>query len=208
MFLIRLVRELAPVTSLELGTGLGISSAYQAAGLELNGRGELTTLEGARAWAEVAEQGLSSLGLAERCRVEVGPIDETLEPVLNRIAPIDYAYLDADHSEEATVKHFEAVLPHMARGGVVVLDDVAFSWDMWQAWTRITAPIGSRSGLRWTGWACSSSTRRGRRAPRPPIRDASRRWGPRPRRTTCPRTKRSRGARCSPASRWWDGCRG
>ncbi|MGH2925615.1 MAG: O-methyltransferase [Solirubrobacterales bacterium] len=139
MFLIRLVRELAPVTSLELGTGLGISSAYQAAGLELNGRGELTTLEGARAWAEVAEQGLSSLGLAERCRVEVGPIDETLEPVLNRIAPIDYAYLDADHSEEATVKHFEAVLPHMAPGGVVVLDDVAFSWDMWQAWTRITS---------------------------------------------------------------------
>ena len=57
----------------------GISSAYQAAALELNGRGELTTLEGARAWAEVAEQGLSSLGLAERCRVEVGPIDETLD---------------------------------------------------------------------------------------------------------------------------------
>jgi predicted O-methyltransferase YrrM len=138
VFLIRLVRELAPATSLELGTGLGISTAYQAAGLELNGRGELTTLEGARAWAEVAEQGLSSLGLAERCRVEVGPIDETLARVLKEIAPIDYAYLDADHSEEATVKHFDAVLPQMAPGGVVVLDDISFSWEMWHAWTKFS----------------------------------------------------------------------
>jgi predicted O-methyltransferase YrrM len=137
-FLIRLVRELAPTTSLELGTALGISSAYQAAALQLNERGTLTTLEGARAWAEVAEQGLSSLGLAERCRVEVGPIDETLARVLEEIPPIDYAFLDADHSEEATVKHFDALLPHMAPGGVLVLDDISFSWDMWHAWTKIS----------------------------------------------------------------------
>jgi len=138
MFLTRLVRELAPTTSLELGTGLGISSAYQAAALQLNERGGLTTLEGARAWAEVAEQGLSSLGLAERCRVEVGPIDETLARVLEEIPPIDYAFLDADHSEEATVKHFDALLPHMAPGGALVLDDISFSWDMWHAWTKIS----------------------------------------------------------------------
>src|SRR5688572_21226429 len=36
-FLMRLVRELAPRSCLELGTGFGLSTAYQAAALELNG---------------------------------------------------------------------------------------------------------------------------------------------------------------------------
>jgi predicted O-methyltransferase YrrM len=58
--------------------------------------------------------------------------------VLEEIPPIDYAFLDADHSEEATVKHFDALLPHMAPGGVLVLDDISFSWDMWHAWTKIS----------------------------------------------------------------------
>jgi len=138
MFLLRLVRELAPESCLELGTGVGISTAYQAAALKLNGSGTLTTLEGAQAWAAIAEQGLSALGLAERARVEVGPIDETLAEVMARVAPIDYAYLDADHTEEATVGHFEAIVPHLSEGGIVILDDISYSGEMWRAWRAIT----------------------------------------------------------------------
>jgi predicted O-methyltransferase YrrM len=137
MFLMKLIRELCPRTCLELGTALGISTAYQAAALELNGRGTLTTLEGAHAWAAVATQGLDALGLDGRTEVTVGPIDQTLEAVVERIAPIDYAYLDADHSERATVGHFEVVLPHLAPGAVVVLDDISFTAEMWQAWNTI-----------------------------------------------------------------------
>jgi predicted O-methyltransferase YrrM len=136
-FLLSLVRELAPRRCLELGTGLGTSTAYQAAALELNGSGTLTTLEGARAWAVVAEQGLSTLGLADRTTVEMGAIDETLTETLARIGPIDYAYLDADHSEQATVRHFDMILPHIAPGGVAVLDDISFSWEMWCAWNTV-----------------------------------------------------------------------
>ena len=36
------------------------------------------------------------------------------------------------------MKHFDALLPHMAPGGVLVLDDISFSWDMWHAWTKIS----------------------------------------------------------------------
>lgn len=136
-FLLRLVRELAPRRCVELGTALGISTAYQAAALELNGSGTLTTFEGARAWAAVAEEGLSTLGLADRTTVEIGAIDETLAEALARIGPVDYAFLDADHTEQATVKHFDAILPKMAPGGVAVLDDIAFSREMWRAWETI-----------------------------------------------------------------------
>lgn len=136
-FLLRLVRELAPRSSIELGTALGLSTAYQAAALELNDSGTLTTFEGAKAWAAVAEQGLRGLGLSDHASVEVGAIEQTLPPFLARSDAIDYAYLDADHTEEATVKHFDAILPHMAPGAVAVLDDIAFSTAMARAWHAI-----------------------------------------------------------------------
>ena len=123
----------------EAAKRLGISrnSAYQAAALELNGAGRLTTLEGARAWGAIAEQGLSALGLAGRAEVRLGPINDTLAGVLERIAPIDYAFLDAEHTEEATLEQFDMLLPHVSAGGVVVLDDITFSIGMWRAWNTI-----------------------------------------------------------------------
>jgi predicted O-methyltransferase YrrM len=136
-FLLRLVRELSPRHCLELGTALGISTAYQAAALQLNGSGSLTTLEGVRGWAAIAEEGLAALGLADRTTVEVGAIDETLTETLARNGPIDYAYLDADHSEEAAVRHFDMILPHFGSGGVAVLDDISFSRDMRRAWNAV-----------------------------------------------------------------------
>ena len=136
-FLLRLTRELAPRSCVELGTALGLSTAYQAAALELNSSGTLTTFDGAKAWAAVAEQGLSDLGLSGRADVEVGPIDETLPRALNRIGPVDYAYLDADHTEDSTVRHFDTILPHMAPGAVAVLDDIAFTREMSRAWHTV-----------------------------------------------------------------------
>jgi predicted O-methyltransferase YrrM len=154
-FLLRLVIELAPRSCLELGTALGLSTAYQAAALELNGGGTLTTLEGARGWASVAEEGLASLGLSDRTSVEIGPIDETLPQVLARIGEVDYAYLDADHAEGPTTAHFDAILERMAPGGVVVLDDISFSEDMRNAWNTIRgrARVGKSLAVRRLGIA-------------------------------------------------------
>ena len=46
LLLFRLIRELRPDVCLELGTSLGISAAYQAAALQINGNGTLVSLEG------------------------------------------------------------------------------------------------------------------------------------------------------------------
>jgi predicted O-methyltransferase YrrM len=136
-FQLRMVRELAPRSCLELGSGVGLSAAYQAAAMELNGRGRLTTLEGARTLGEEAKRSVAALGLDDRVAVRLGPIDETLPEVLPEISPIDYAFLDAEHSEEATWRHFRMIAPHVASGGVVVLDDVTFTDGMRRAWSRI-----------------------------------------------------------------------
>jgi hypothetical protein len=72
-----------------------------------------------RRWAAVAEEGLSSLGLG-RVEFSVGPIAGKLPDALERSAPVDYAFVDAEHTEEATVGYFESIVPHMSPQGVMV----------------------------------------------------------------------------------------
>jgi predicted O-methyltransferase YrrM len=148
-FLMRLVRELAPRSSLELGTGFGLSTAYQAAALELNRGGRLASLD-QEALTRIAGGSLDGLGLSGRVELVGGWIERTLEPALTRAEPIDYAFLDADHTEEGTLSAFDAILPHMSAGAVMVLDDINWTDEMRRAWAmvaqreRVSAAIGLR----------------------------------------------------------------
>jgi predicted O-methyltransferase YrrM len=134
-FLMRTVRELAPRSCLELGTGFGISAAYQAAALELNGGGSLTTLEGAKEWADIAERGFSELGLA-RVETLVGPIEQTFAAAAGS-GPFDYVFVDAEHSEQAIRSYFHLMAPHLSPGAVVVFDDIDWSEGTWRSWQAV-----------------------------------------------------------------------
>ena len=140
LFLFRLIREFQPNHCLELGTNLGISSAYQAAALEANGRGHLVTLEGADSLAELARENLRSLSLARRVDVVTGQFDDTLETILTTDggAKIDYAFIDGRHDEQATLDYFHEIKSDVApTGGLLVFDDVDWSDGMHRAWTAI-----------------------------------------------------------------------
>jgi predicted O-methyltransferase YrrM len=140
LFLFRLIREFKPDRCLELGTNLGISSAYQAAALEANGRGHLITLEGADSLAELARENLRSLSLAPRVDVVTGQFDATLETTLTTAgrSEIEYAFIDGRHDEQATLEYFHEIKSHVApAGGLLVFDDVDWSDGMRRAWTAI-----------------------------------------------------------------------
>ena len=124
--LMRMVRELRPSNCLELGSGFGVSAAYQAAALELNGAGTLTTLEGSESMAAHARATLDSLGLGET-GLRVGAIAQTLPAEVDPARPVDYAFIDAEHQAAATLEHFDTLLPGLADGAVLVFDDV--NWD-------------------------------------------------------------------------------
>lgn len=152
-FLTRLIGELRPRSCLELGTGLGLSGAYQAAALELNGAGQLVTLEAHEEAATIAAQGFTALGLDRRVELRYGDIDELLPELLGRIAPIDYALLDAEHTEAATTRHFDALLPHLSDEAVVVLDDITETDEMRRAWSNVISRsrVSLALGLRRIG---------------------------------------------------------
>jgi predicted O-methyltransferase YrrM len=137
--LTHLVRELRPRSCIELGTAFGISTCYQAAGLSLNGSGRLITLDAAQAWGEIAREGFEQVGLAELVEVRVGQLAEALPVAVADGAPVDFAFVDAEHQEEPTVSYFETMLPHLAPAAVVVFDDIGFPAQMRRAWKRIAA---------------------------------------------------------------------
>jgi predicted O-methyltransferase YrrM len=159
--LLHLVRELRPRACLELGTGFGISTAYQAAALELNGAGELVSLDVAD-MTELAGLGLTRLGLDSRVELIPGLLEDTLETVIERSPGFDYALLDADHTEESTVGAFDVILPGIADPGVVVIDDINWNAEMRRAWRTIQSrdPVVGTVSLRRLGIAIVSGDAR------------------------------------------------
>lgn len=153
-FLFCLVRGLEPRSCVELGTAWGVSGAYQAAALERNGAGTLVTFEKGAEWAHHAGKVFRDLGL-DRIEQRVGLLDDTLAPELARIGAVDYAYVDADHEMEPNLRYFEAMLPHLSPGAVVVLDDINLSREMRRTWRAIRTHerVGVSHGLRRMGVA-------------------------------------------------------
>ncbi len=135
-FLFRLIREFKPAVCVELGTALGISGAYQAAALALNGTGRLITLEGAEALATIARENLARLGL-DTVTVVPGRFQDTLAGVLAGQPTIDYAFIDGHHDEQATIGYFAQILPQLSRTSVMIFDDIAWTAGMKRAWRTI-----------------------------------------------------------------------
>lgn len=135
-FLFRFVRTFRPTSCIEMGTALGISAAYQAAALTLNGQGMLATLEGAASLAGIARENFRRLGL-DTVEVTVGRFADTLGDVLARRQPVDYVFVDGHHDGQATVAYFEQAVPFLAETGFVIFDDIAWSDGMTKAWRTI-----------------------------------------------------------------------
>jgi predicted O-methyltransferase YrrM len=162
-FLMRTVRELSPRSCLELGTGFGISGAYQAAALELTGGGSLTTMERIEGLGAIAQEGFSRLGLDRRVDLRLGSIDDSLGGVLADAGQIDYALLDADHTENATVAQFATLLPHLSEGAIVIVDDINWTEEMRRAWKSIAGNEGvaAKLALRRVGIVVIGGSRSG-----------------------------------------------
>ncbi len=132
------IRAARPTRCLELGTNIGISAAYQAGALALNGSGNLTSIDQSVGAAGVARWVSDQLGLGN-VEFEVGRFQNVLAPVLERLGRVDYAFVDGHHYEEPTVAFFEAIEARMIRPGYALFDDIRWSEEMTSAWERIAA---------------------------------------------------------------------
>lgn len=129
----RIVRHYQPVNILELGTSLGITSAYLACA---NPEGRLTTLEGAHEIALRASANLAAIGL-QNVKVMEGNFDNTLPGFLDKAGQIDLAFIDGNHRKEPTLRYFDWLLAHRGNESMFIFDDIHWSREMEEAWDII-----------------------------------------------------------------------
>ena len=132
-----LAREFRPRTVIELGTNVGISSAYLAAGLRETAEARLVTLDASRYKQRIARGIHEELGLG-KVAYRQGLFADTLVPALQELPPIDMAFIDGHHLYDATLSYYETVLVHASPRCVFVFDDIRWSEGMERAWAVLS----------------------------------------------------------------------
>ena len=130
--------EKRPLEIVELGTSFGITTAYLASA---DSRNTVQTYEGSGEVLQVAQGVWRALRL-ENIRWIEGDIDQTLlnrdhSLLYNAPAHVDIAYVDANHTYEATMRYADFLLERLNQKGVLAIDDIHYSEEMERAWQEL-----------------------------------------------------------------------
>lgn len=144
--ILTMIEQHRPKVCVELGTFQGASAIPVARSIARWG-GVLTCID---TWSEdIFRAGPSSPWVLVTCArnvVNAGVTNVRYMPSTTSAAarswsePIDYLYVDADHSHDAVLADLEAWVPHVRRGGLIVGDDygarafpgVKTAWDTFE----------------------------------------------------------------------------
>jgi len=132
--LYHLAKSLKANTILELGTNVGIGTAYLASGHQSS---RVLTIEGDPGLAEIAKRNLNQLEI-KNVESHIGEFSSVLPDLLDNLySPIDLVYLDGNHRLDATLQYLELIKPSLACKGAIIVDDINWSSGMLSAWESI-----------------------------------------------------------------------
>lgn len=131
--LYRLTHHFKPASMLELGTSMGITAMYQAAG---NKDGSLTTVEGCPATYTQALKNIGRSGISNIHAVNAS-FDDYIPAYIREHGHPQWAYVDGNHNYRSTVGYFEMLRNEDDQNQVLVFDDINWSDEMKKAWKYI-----------------------------------------------------------------------
>jgi predicted O-methyltransferase YrrM len=129
----RLAKDVNPANIIELGTCLGITTAYLSKACS---DAEVITIEGCPETAKVASQNFEDLEL-KNVELQVGNFDVLLPKVIEGKEQLDFVYIDGNHRKDATLNYFKWCLPKVHDGSLLIFDDIYWSQGMKEAWEEI-----------------------------------------------------------------------
>ncbi len=131
--LFRMVNYYQPNTIIELGTSLGITTAYLASA---KNDAKIISMEGSSAVAFGARENFSKLHLTN-IELTEGNFDDTLSTAISKLSSIDFAFIDGNHRYQPTINYFLQILSKSNNHSIIILDDIHWSKEMEDAWNFV-----------------------------------------------------------------------
>jgi len=122
-----------PANILEMGTSLGITTAYLASA---NTNNKVITMEGAKTVANIAKKNFQQLEL-KNVQIKEGHFDYTLTEAISTLSTIDFAFIDGNHLKVPTMLYFKEILTKTTEHSILIFDDIHWSKKMEEAWEYI-----------------------------------------------------------------------
>ena len=144
--LYRLVYYIKPKRILELGSCLGVSTLTMGI---VDRKASLTGVEGNPYFAKNTSQLLQSHKL-KHATIKLARFNEFLEEHKNE--RYDFIFLDGDHTFESTCMYVQQLLKLLNPKGIILMDDIHWSKDMYRAWNVVKNYSGVRSSLELIRW--------------------------------------------------------
>ncbi len=128
--LFRIINELKPESILELGTSIGVSTAYLALS---DTRRKVTTIEGCAETAKVAGQLFKELQ-CDNIQQVIGQFRDVLPELVAKQSKLGLVFFDGHHQKQATLDYFNVCLTKAENDTIFVFDDIHWSKGMEEAW--------------------------------------------------------------------------
>jgi predicted O-methyltransferase YrrM len=131
--LFRLANYYRAKTIIEMGSSLGISTAYLASA---DSSARIITMEGSNAIAEIATETFHQLGLKNIEQVN-GKFEDGLANLIAVNPPADLVFLDGNHRKKPVLDYFEQFLNKLSPNALIIIHDIHWSREMEEAWAII-----------------------------------------------------------------------
>ncbi len=130
----RICVDMGAKTIVELGTNLGLTTLLLASANkeEVN----VVTFDGSAPVLDIARRNFEEMEI-KNIEIVEGDIDLTLRERVDKLEKIDFAFLDANHTYDATMRYFNICKKKAHKGSIFVFDDIHRSKDMNRAWKDI-----------------------------------------------------------------------
>ena len=129
--LFRIVNFFHKKNILEIGTSLGLTTAYLS---NANKNGKVTTIEGDPRVSNLAQKNFKTLKL-KNVELLNQPFDQIIPQLLKN--KFDLIFFDGNHSKDATLRYFYWLVEYVNEDSIFIFDDIYWSSDMKQAWEEI-----------------------------------------------------------------------
>ena len=128
--LFRLANFYRAATIIEMGSSLGISTAYLASA---DPTSRVITIEGSPAIAGVASETFKKLKLQNILQV-TGNFEDKLGFVIASQPPANLVFIDGNHRKNAVLDYFEKFLDKLSSSCLIIVHDIHWSREMEEAW--------------------------------------------------------------------------